>query len=77
MCDMVFKKEKDSCGAANRTSDYVEKVMKNFVKFTRENLGRSLFFDIVRHCRSVISQKMRLQHRYFLLNFAKLVRKHF
>ena len=41
---MVFKKEKDSGGAANRTSDYVEKVMKNFVKFTRENLGRSLFF---------------------------------
>ena len=38
---------------------------------------RSLFFGKVRRCSSATSLKIRLWRRYFLVNFAKLVRTPF
>ena len=52
-------------------------VPKNFTKFTRKRLFQSLFFSKVADFRVAILIKKRLRHRYFLVNFAKILRTPF
>ena len=52
-------------------------VMGNFAKSARKYLCRNLFFDKVKLCRPANSLKTRFQHRYFLVNLAKLLRTFF
>ena len=52
-------------------------VPKNFTKFTRKHLRRSLFFNKVPGPRTATSLKKRFRHSCFLLNFAKFLRTFF
>ena len=44
-------------------------ILKNFVKFTRRHLSRSLIFNKVTSLRNATLLKTRLQHRCFPVNF--------
>ena len=52
-------------------------VLRNFAKFTRKHLCRSLFFNKVAGLRQLFLLKERLLHRCFPVNFAKFLRKPF
>ena len=53
---------------------FFKSVMKNSAEFTRKDLYRNFFFDKIKLCRCATSLKASIQHRYFLVNFAKFVR---
>ena len=47
--------------------------LRNFVKFTRKHLCRSLFFNKLTAYMLAILLKKRIRHRRFLMNFAKFL----
>ena len=51
--------------------------LRNFAKFTRKYLCKSLFFNKIAGLRPEISLQKRLWHRYFPANFAKFLRTPF
>ena len=58
---------------SSRPEVFCEKdVLRNFVKFTGRHLCQSLFFN-----KACNLEVWRLQHRYFLVNFAKFLRTPF
>ena len=56
---------------------YKKRVFKNFTKLTRKHLCQSLFFNKVPGLRPATLLKKRFRHRYFPVNFAKLLRTPF
>ena len=52
-------------------------VLKNFAKFTGQQLCQSLFFNKIAGLRPENLSKKRLSHKCFPVNFAKLLRAPF
>ena len=52
-------------------------LLKNYIKFTRKHLCRSLFLNKVADLRTATLLKKRLWHRCFSVNFAKFLKTSF
>ena len=56
---------------------YKQGALKNFAKFTRKQLCRSLFLSRVTSLRPVTLSKKRLRHNFFPVNFGKFEEQFF